>query len=116
MLAERFDERELSFGMLVFTSLPRSLPILGDAGCSAFDARLSGAGVSLRTQTVATEVRAGEVLTDDGRIPFDLSVRRARLIVSPGVVQESGLPGPKGWIPVDAGTLRNALRGRLRGR
>lgn len=110
MLAERFDERELSFGMLVFTSLPKSLPILGDAGCSAFDARLNGAGVSLRTQTVATEVRAGEVMTDDGRIPFDLLLAVPPHRV-PGVVREAGLPGPKGWIPVDVATLQTRFEG-----
>jgi sulfide:quinone oxidoreductase len=105
MLGERFDERGLSFGMLVFTSLPRSLPILGDAGCAAFDGRLAGAGVSLRTDTTATRVSAGVVATGDGRIPFDLllAVPPHR---APTVVRDAGLTGPTGWIPVDARTLR----------
>jgi sulfide:quinone oxidoreductase len=96
--------------MLVFTSLPKSLPILGDAGCAAFDGRLSGAGVSLRTQTRASEVRAGEVIIDDGRIPFDLLLAVPPHRV-PAVVREAGLPGPKGWIPVDARTLQTRFDG-----
>lgn len=105
MLAERFDERSLSFGMLVFTTLPKSLPILGEAGCAAFDGRLSGAGISLRTSTIATEVLPGEVVSDDGRIPFDLLLAVPPHRV-PAVVRDAGLPGPKGWIPVDARSLR----------
>jgi len=110
MLTERFDERGLSFGMFVFTSLPKSLPILGEAGCAAFDGQLARAGVSLRTSTTASEVRAGEVIIEDGRIPFDLllAVPPHR---APAVVQDAGLPGPKGWIPVDARTLQTRFEG-----
>lgn len=105
MLTERLDERGLDFGMFVFTSLPKSLPILGDAGCAAFDGRLAGAGISLRTSTVVQEVRAAEVAIDDGRIPFDLllAVPPHR---APRVVREAGLTGPSGWIPVEATTLQ----------
>ena len=110
MLGERFDERQLSFGMLVFTVLPKSLPILGDAGCAAFDARLAGAGVSLRTSTTAREVRAGEVIIEDGRIPFDLLLAVPPHRV-PTVVRDAGLPGPSGWIPVDAHTLQTRFEG-----
>ena len=110
MLTERFDERGLSFGMLVFTVLPKSLPILGDAGCAAFDGRLAGAGVSLRTSTTAREVRAGEVIIDDGRIPFDLLLAVPPHRV-PSVVRDAGLPGPKGWIPVHPRTLQTRFDG-----
>ena len=105
MLTERFDERGFDFGMFVFTSLPKSLPILGDAGCAAFDGRLAGAGISLRTSTQAQEVRPGEVAIADGRIPFDLllAVPPHR---APRVVREAGLTGPSGWIPVEARTLQ----------
>jgi sulfide:quinone oxidoreductase len=110
MLGERFDERGLSFGMLVFTTLPRSLPILGEAGCASFDGRLAGAGISLRTSTTATEVLPGEVLIDDGRIPFDLllAVPPHR---APAVVREAGLSGPQGWIAVDRQSLRTGFEG-----
>ena len=110
MLAERFDERDLRYGMLVFTSLPRSIPILGDANCSAFDGRLAQAGISLRTNTQATEVRDGKVVTDDERIPFDLllAVPPHR---APAVVREAGMTGPSGWIGVDPGTLETRWPG-----
>jgi sulfide:quinone oxidoreductase len=110
MLSERFDERELSYGMLVTTVLPRSLPILGEVGCAAFDGRLAGAGVSLRTDTKATEVRAGEVLFDGGRIPFDLLLAVPPHRV-PSAVLDAGMTGPSGWIPVNARTLETKFDG-----
>jgi sulfide:quinone oxidoreductase len=110
MLTERLEERGLDFGMFVFTSLPKSLPILGDAGCAAFDGRLAQAGISLRTSTVAQEVRAGEVVIEGGRIPFDLLLAVPPHRV-PAVVREAGLTGPSGWIPVDARTLRTRFKG-----
>jgi sulfide:quinone oxidoreductase len=96
--------------VLVFTSLPRSLPILGEAGCASFDANLRGAGISLRTSTTAGEVRAGEVLIEGGRIPFDLLLAIPPHRV-PGVVREAGLAGPSGWIPVEPRTLRTRFEG-----
>jgi sulfide:quinone oxidoreductase len=105
MLTERLDERGLAFGMFVFTSLAKSLPILGDAGCASFDGRLAAAGISLRTSTVAQEVRQGEVIVGGGRIPFDmlLAVPPHR---APGVVRDAGLTGQSGWIGVEPRTLR----------
>lgn len=104
LLAEQFEARAVSFGMLVFTPLPKSLPILGEAGCAAFDGYLSGAGISLRTNTQAVEVRPGEVVTTEGRIPFDLllAVPPHR---PPAVVAAAGLTGPSGWVSVDPRTL-----------
>ena len=110
MLSERLDERDVSFGMLVVTPLPLSLPILGEAGCAAFDGRLAAAGVSLRTDTRLTEVRQGEAIHDGGRIPFDLLLgvppHRA-----PAPVREAGLTGPSGWVSVDARTLQTRVPG-----
>jgi sulfide:quinone oxidoreductase len=110
MLIERFEERALSFGMSVFTALPKSLPILGDAGCAAFDGRLAAAGISLRTSTTATEVRAGEVVIEGGHIPFDLLLAVPPHRV-PRVVRDGGLTGPMGWVPVEARTLRTKFEG-----
>ena len=110
MLAEHFDEKDLRYGMLVFTALPRSIPILGDANCSAFDGRLAQAGISLRTNTQAVEVREDRVLTAEERIPFDLllAVPPHR---APGVVREAGMTGPSGWIGVDPRTLETRWPG-----
>lgn len=109
LLAERFEARGLSFGMLVFTPLPRSLPILGEAGCAAFDGYLAGAGISLRTNTQAIEVRPGEVVTAEGVIPFDLllAVPPHR---APAVVAAAGLTGPSGWVSVDPRTLETRFK------
>jgi sulfide:quinone oxidoreductase len=109
LLAERFESRGLSFGMLVFTPLPKSLPILGEAGCAAFDGYLAGAGISLRTNTQAVEVRPGEVVTADAVIPFDLllAVPPHR---APAVVAASGLTGPSGWVVVDPRTLETRFK------
>jgi sulfide:quinone oxidoreductase len=110
LLTEKLEAKGLRFGVLVFTSLPRSLPILGEAGCASFDANLRGAGISLRTSTTAGEVRAGEVLIEGGRIPFDLLLAIPPHRV-PGVVREAGLAGPSGWIPVEPRTLRTRFEG-----
>lgn len=110
LLAERFEARGLSYGMLVFTPLPKSLPILGEAGCAAFDGHLAGAGISLRTNTQAVEVRAGEVVTADAVIPFDLLLAVPPHRV-PAVVAAAGLTGPSGWVPVDPRTLETRFPG-----
>ena len=104
LLVDVFEARDLRVGTLVFTSLPRSLPILGEAGCGAFDGRLALAGISLRTGATANEVRAGEVRLEVGTIPFDLllAVPPHR---APAVVREAGLAAPSGWIAVDGRTL-----------
>jgi sulfide:quinone oxidoreductase len=113
LAAEKLERRGVSYGMLVFSPLPRSLPILGEVGCAAFDGHLSGAGISFRPGTVASEVRAGEVVlaseTSD-RIPFDLlfAVPPHR---APAVVSEAGLTGPSGWVAVDARTLETRFPG-----
>jgi sulfide:quinone oxidoreductase len=110
LLAEKLERRGAPYGMLVFSPLPRSLPILGEAGCAAFDGHLAGAGISFRPGTVATEVRAGEVVIEGGRIPFDLllAVPPHR---APAVVAAAGLTGPSGWVPVDARTLETRYPG-----
>jgi sulfide:quinone oxidoreductase len=110
LLAERWERDGTRFGMLVVSPLPKSLPILGEAGCEAFDGRLSAAGVSFRPDTRATEVRQGEVVIPDGRIPFDLllAVPPHR---APVVVADAGLTGQGGWIAVDARTLETRFEG-----
>jgi sulfide:quinone oxidoreductase len=110
LLAERLEARSLPYSLLVVTPLPRSLPILGEVGCAAFDSRLTRAGITLRTEVTATEVRSGEIVVRDGRIPFDLLLgvppHRA-----PTVVSQAGLTGPSGWVPVDARGLETRFPG-----
>jgi sulfide:quinone oxidoreductase len=126
--------------MLVFSPLPRSLPILGEAGCASFDGLLAGAGISFRPGTVVTEVRPDEVvIARDGgspaarlgpaasraagggtapaeevvasdRIPFDLLLA-VPPHRAPAVVSAAGLTGPSGWVPVDPRTLETRFPG-----
>jgi sulfide:quinone oxidoreductase len=110
LLADRLEARGTSGGVFVFTPQPRSLPILGEAGCAAFDGRLAGAGVSFRPNTAATAVEAGAVLTADTRVPFDLLLGVPPHRV-PRIVVEAGLAEPGGWVRVDQRTLETRFPG-----
>jgi len=110
LLAEGFEERRLAGSVFVFSPQPRSLPILGEAGCAAFDGRLAGAGIAFRPNTKVESVEAGAVVAADVRIPYDLLLgvppHRA-----PAVVSAAGLTGPSGWVGVDRATLETRFPG-----
>lgn len=111
LLMERFETRGVPAGMIVFTPQPGSLPILGTAGCAAFDGRLAAAGITFRPKTVATAIEPGAVVTQDGvRLPFDLLLGVPPHRVPP-VVADAGLTGPSGWVGVDARTLETRFPG-----
>jgi sulfide:quinone oxidoreductase len=110
MLAERFEAERIPGGVFVFTPQPGSLPVLGDAGCAAFDGRLASAGISFRPKTVATAVEPGAVIAGDVRIPFDLLIGVAPHRVPP-VVAAAGLTGGAPWVPVNGATLETAFPG-----
>ena len=104
LLAERLARRDVPGGLFLFTPQPGSLPVLGDAGCAAFDGRLAAEGITFRAKTTATAVEPGAVVAADTRIPFDLLLGVPPHRV-PGVVTESGLAEPGGWVKVDRATL-----------
>jgi len=110
LLAERFEARRLAGSVFVFSPQPRSLPILGEAGCAAFDGRLAGAGIAFRPNTKVDAVEAGAVVAADVRIPYDLLLgvppHRA-----PAVVAAAGLVGGGGWVTVDRATLETRFPG-----
>lgn len=111
LLMERFDANDIPGGMLVFTPQAGSLPILGTAGCAAFDGRLVNAGITFRPKTVAESVEDGFVVTGDGvRLPFDLLIGVPPHRVPP-VVAASGLTGGGPWVPVDRATLQTSFPG-----
>ena len=110
LLVDRLDATGTSGGVFVFTPQPKSLPILGDAGCAAFDGRLANAGVSYRPNTTATAVEAAAVVAADTRIPFDLLLAVPPHRV-PRVVVDAGLAEPGGWVRVDARTLETRVPG-----
>ena len=104
LLSERLAARKVPGGLFVFTPQSGSLPVLGDAGCAAFDGRLAAEGIILRPTTTATAVEAGAVVAADTRIPFDLLLGVPPHRV-PRVVGEAGLAEPGGWVKVDRATL-----------
>jgi sulfide:quinone oxidoreductase len=110
LLAERLGERGVPGGVYVFSPQPGSLPVLGDAGCAAFDGRLANEGITFRPKTVATAVEPGVVVAADTRIPFDLLLGVPAHRVPPLAVA-AGLAEPGGWVKVDARTLETRFRG-----
>jgi sulfide:quinone oxidoreductase len=110
LLAGRFEAQAVAGSVFVFSPQPRSLPILGEAGCAAFDGRLAGAGIAFRPNTKVEAVEAGAVVAADVRIPYGLLLgvppHRA-----PAVVSAAGLVGGGGWVTVDRATLETRFPG-----
>ena len=110
LLSERLAARGVPGGIFVFTPQAGSLPVLGDAGCAAFDGRLANEGITLRTKTNATAVEPGAVVAADTRIPFDLLLGVPPHRV-PEVVTAAGLAEPGAWVKVDPATLETRFPG-----
>jgi sulfide:quinone oxidoreductase len=110
LLDERLHDRGIAGTIEVFSPLPMSLPILGQAGCGSFEMRLELAGIEFLRDHRATSVEDGAVFFGDERRPFDLllGVPPHR---PPAVVTDSGLTGDGTWIPVDARTLETSVAG-----
>lgn len=110
LLNERLVSRGGPVGIFVFTPQAGSLPVLGDAGCAAFDGRLASEGITLRTRTNATAIEPGVVVAADTRIPFDLLLGVPPHRV-PEVVTAAGLAEPGAWVKVDPATLETRFPG-----
>ena len=110
LLSERLAERDVPGGIFMFTPQAGSLPVLGDAGCAAFDGRLANEGITLRPKTNATAVEPGAVVAGDTRIPFDLLLGVPPHRV-PDVVTAAGLAEPGAWVKVDRSTLETRFPG-----
>jgi len=110
LVDERMRARNVRAQVEVFSPLPLSLPILGQTGCSSFEARLEDAGIAFTRSQQATAVDAGEVIFGDARRSFDLLLGVAAH-TAPRVVAESGLSGGGGWITVDPRTLETGKPG-----
>ncbi len=110
LLDERLRAREMAATIEVFSPLPMSLPILGQAGCGSFESRLELAGIEFLRDHTATAVEDGVVAFGDERRPFDLLLgvppHRA-----PAVVVDSGLTEGAPWIKVDPRTLETSFPG-----
>ena len=110
LLSERLAARDVPGGIFMFTPQAGSLPVLGDAGCAAFDGRLANEGITLRPKTNATAVEPGAVVAGDTRIPFDLLLGVPPHRV-PDVVTAAGLAEPGAWVKVDRSTLETRFPG-----
>jgi sulfide:quinone oxidoreductase len=110
LLNERLRSRGIDGAIEVFSPLPLSLPILGQAGCGSFESRLEGVGIGFLREQVATAVEDGGVVFGDSRRPFDLLLGVPPHRV-PKVVAESGLTGSGPWVKVDPRTLETGQPG-----
>lgn len=110
MTREFYRERGVPVTVEVFTPLPLSLPIVGEAGCGIIDRRLADHDVTFLPAHTATAVEEAEVVFADERRPFDLllGVPPHRC---PPVVVESGLAEEDGWVQVNARTLETDFDG-----
>ena len=104
LLAERLRARRIDGAIEVFSPLPLSLPILGQAGCGSFESRLDGAGIAFLREHAATAVDEGAVVFGDSHRPYDLLLGVPPHRV-PQVVAQSGLTGGGPWIKVNPRTL-----------
>jgi sulfide:quinone oxidoreductase len=110
LIDERLRARGIDGAVEVFSPLPLSLPILGQAGCGSFESRLEGAGIGFLREHVATVVDDGAVVFGDRSRPFDLLLGVPPHRV-PAVVAGSGLTGGGPWIKVDPRTLETSQPG-----
>lgn len=107
---EFFKRRGVPATVEVFTPLPMSLPIVGQAGCGVVDGFLAKHGVKFLPGRTVTAVEAGAVSFGEERLEYDLllGVPPHRC---PRVVQESGLAADGDWVRVDARTLQTDYDG-----
>jgi sulfide:quinone oxidoreductase len=110
LLRERFARDGIQAALEVFTPLPRSIPLLGQAGCSSIEGRLAAQGIAFLANRRAAAVEPGAVVLGDERRPFDLllGVPPHRC---PAVVVQSGLTDGGAWVKVDPRTLETRFPG-----
>jgi sulfide:quinone oxidoreductase len=97
LIDERLRARGIQGAIEVFSPLPLSLPILGQAGCGSFESRLEDAGIAFLREHAATAVDDGAVVFADTRRPFDLLLGVPPHRV-PQVVALYGLSGGGPWV------------------
>lgn len=110
MAGQFFVQRGIEAHIEVFTPLPASLPIVGQAGCGVIDGRLAEHGIRFLPAHVVTSV-------DGDRVTFGREQRRYDLLLGvpphrcPHVVVQSGLTAGGEWARVDVRTLETAYPG-----
>jgi sulfide:quinone oxidoreductase len=107
LINEHLKKRGSKASVEVFSPLPMSLPVLGDAGCNVIEDRLAAQGIAFLTNHKAKSVEDGQVLfTDGSRRPFDLLLGVAPHRAS-AVVRQSGLTDGRDWATVNPETLES---------
>jgi sulfide:quinone oxidoreductase len=104
LLQEQLKARGIEADMTVCTPLPMSLPILGDAGCSVIESRLTDRGIGLLPNRHMTRVEENEIVFAIGRLEYDLflGIPPHRC---PEVVTHAGLAAEGGWVEVNSQTM-----------
>lgn len=72
LLREYLEARDIAVEIEVFTPKPMSLPVLGQAGCSVIEDRLTERGIRFLPNHQATRVEAGRVHFTTGPRSYDL--------------------------------------------
>jgi sulfide:quinone oxidoreductase len=110
LLREFFAERQVQATIEVFTPLPSSMPLLGDAGCMVIEGRLAARGITFRAGQKATAVDEAGVAFGAERRPYDLVLGIAPHRC-PDVAVTCGLAQPGSWIKVDPRTMATTFPG-----
>jgi sulfide:quinone oxidoreductase len=110
LLQEQLKDRGHSPEMALFTPLPMSLPILGEAGCSVIEGRLADQGIEFLPNRHVTRIDKGEIIFAIGRLSYDLflGIPPHRC---PEIVVQAGLAAEGGWVEVNPSTLETAFPG-----
>lgn len=110
MAGQFFARKGVEAHIEVFTPLPASLPIVGQAGCGVIDGHLAQRGIGFLPANVATAVEGDRVTFGDQERRYDLllGVPPHRC---PDVVVQSGLTSGGEWAQVDVRTLETAFPG-----
>src|SRR3990172_3803921 len=110
LLREHFEALGIDAEMEVTSPQPVSLPLLGQAGCSAIEGRLEQQGIRFHPNHQPMKVDAKAVHFTTGPRPYDLLIgippHRC-----PDPVAGSQLTGPSGWVRVDPPTLETEFPG-----
>ncbi len=110
LLHEQFEARGTDATVSVYSPLPMSLPVLGDAGCSVIEGRLEQHGVRFTPNSAPVRVEPGRILFTTGPVDFDLLIG-VPAHSCPEVVARAGLTGDSGWVEPDPSTLETGHEG-----
>lgn len=108
LLREYFSKKHVDVDLHVYSPLPMSLPVLGEAGCSIIEGRMEKNGISFHPNHVIDTVEADELKFATGGDAYDLLIG-IPAHTCPKVVVESGLAEGGGWARVDSRTLESGF-------